>query len=828
MSDSFTPPQDDLDGAAEPGSQQRRDPRPESPEITADTRLSDTARTAAENTLARRSGGAIAQTGTPAAANLQGQHPGAGPSPPRSTTSAPREADQQGTTAAAGAVATGTGATANTTPLQITVPGSSTDNTAHPQTAVPGSNTDNTAPPEMTLAQLATADPDTLVPFDVAAKLIMQGSWTLPAANPAARPTAGEHSSSSSNPSNLSNSTKRSATTETSESSASPKRQRLTRYRGTGPLPDHTNDPANDPLFPDPVVNQTPFAPPYQSIFLRQNPDLTRALAHVNCSYLTTHDAADPHDLDSRANTAPTLAELKAHARSLLLLIRSMSISSRATLTDNASLRSSTPDGQDSAPLAADFFSSPDAFDFLNDLASPYRNRDPAENEPLTNLLNQLITRPDPSRRFPASTEACPLATVKLITEGSEPASFRPGVNPLPHSQINRLMSHADELLLQIDAALSTSGGLLAALPLDLPASDPRRQTYIGQLIHFMRTLVGRLHVLDRDYGQALGLLAGEATIPAELKLNIEHPGQIEAPLVAAQHRFIINTASDTYTRIWAHLRNSASDKAVRTSGMGLLEVVLTTRYRALRGGKTIFVTPVPDDPSASEVVGRPTVVACAQPGFGTRTSEWERKKGAALREAEGLRVRAEMAEAEVERLKKDVEALVPEGVWANGEKEDVLTMWGKVQAEKDAMVGERKQMEMFKSRCRVLEKKNSEMGMELVREKEKVKKRRDGVEEGLREEIRKLLNQGSGEDVERLKKQVVDLQAQLAQAKREGGGSEGELEASKAEVTKLQREVEELKAQVQAQGGEEGGEEEEGEEEGEEEEGEEEEGEVE
>ncbi|OBT54889.1 hypothetical protein VE04_04884 [Pseudogymnoascus sp. 24MN13] len=288
---------------------------------------------------------------------------------------------------------------------------------------------------------------------------------------------------------------------------------------------------------------------------------------------------------------------------------------------------------------------------------------------------------------------------------------------------------------------------LLADLPVDLPATEPRRQTYIGQLIHFMRALVGRLHVLDRDYGQALGLLAGEATIPAELKLNIEHPGQVEAPVAAAQHKFIINTASDTYNKIWLHLRNCASDKAVRTSGMGLLDVEITTRYRALRGGKTIFVTPIPDEPMASEVVGRPTVVACTQPGFGTRTSEWERKKGAALREAEELRVRAEMAEAEVERLRKDVEALVPEGVWANGEKEDVLKMWGRVQAEKDAMAGERKQMELFKSRCKVLEKKNSKFGMELVKEKEKMKKRREGVEEGLRAELHKLMNQAGAND---------------------------------------------------------------------------------
>ncbi|KFX90540.1 hypothetical protein O988_08153 [Pseudogymnoascus sp. VKM F-3808] len=559
------------------------------------------------------------------------------------------------------------------------------------------------------------------------------------------------------------NSTKRSATTEPTDPSNSSKRQRLSHYRGTGPLPDHTRDPvATFPLSSDPIIKQTPFAPPYQSIFLRQNPDLEHALAHVNCSYLTNHNAADPLDQDSRSNTAPTLAELKAHARSLLLLIRSMSISSGATLTNNAALPGSAPDGQGPAPLTQDFYSSLDAFDFLNDLASPYRNRDPAENEPLTHLLNQLIIRPDLSSKSFVTEEVCPLATVKLISEANEPASFRPGVNPLPHSQINRLMAHADEVLLQIDAALSSSGGLLAALPLDLPDSDARRQTFIGQLIHFMRTLVGRLHVLDRDYGQALGLLAGEATVPAELKLNIEYPEQIEAPMVSAQHKFVLNTPPGTYESIWAHLRDSAGDKAVRKSGMGILDVVVTTRYRALRGGKTIFITPLPKDPSASEVVGRPTVVACAQPGFGTRTSEWERKKGAALREAEGLRMRAEMAEEEVERLRKDVEALVPEGVWANGEKEDVLTMWAKVQAEKDAMADERKQLELFKSRCRVLEQKNSEMSLEVVKEKERLKKRRGAMEEAQREEIAKLVKKVG--EMEGFESQVVKLQAELAE----------------------------------------------------------------
>lgn len=90
---------------------------------------------------------------------------------------------------------------------------------------------------------------------------------------------------------------------------------------------------------------------------------------------------------------------------------------------------------------------------------------------------------------------------------------------------------------------------------------------------------------------------------------------------------------------------------------------------------------------------------------------------------------------------------------------------------------------------------------MVVVKEKERLKKRRYGVVEAQREEIRKLLNQGNVA-VAGLKKEVTDLKAQLAQARSEGGGSRGELEASKAEARKLQREVEELKARLQAQGG--------------------------
>ncbi|OBT54893.1 hypothetical protein VE04_04883 [Pseudogymnoascus sp. 24MN13] len=255
MSDHATPAQDELGGAAEPGSQQvAGDPKTGSSGTNA-------AGDAGANTLAGPSGAGTAQTGTPAAA------------------------------------ATGTGATESTGPSQTTVPATATANMGQLQITVPGPSTDSTEPPEMTLAELAAADPNTLLPSNAAtARLATGGGLPLPAANPLTRETTGNNNSSSSG---HINSTKRPAATENGESTHSAKRQRLAHYRDTVPPPGYGNNPAatSSPSH-GPVVTQTPFAPPYQSVFLRQNPDLARALAHVNCSYLTARDAPEPDDRD--------------------------------------------------------------------------------------------------------------------------------------------------------------------------------------------------------------------------------------------------------------------------------------------------------------------------------------------------------------------------------------------------------------------------------------------------------------------------------------------------------------------------------------------------
>lgn len=82
----------------------------------------------------------------------------------------------------------------------------------------------------------------------------------------------------------------------------------------------------------------------------------------------------------------------------------------------------------------------------------------------------------------------------------------------MPFARVDALMQHADAALLIIDDALSASGVLLSVLPMNIPADDIRRQTFLGQMIHFMRVMVSKVAALDKAYGSAVDALVGEAT----------------------------------------------------------------------------------------------------------------------------------------------------------------------------------------------------------------------------------------------------------------------------------------------------------------------------
>lgn len=480
------------------------------------------------------------------------------------------------------------------------------------------------------------------------------------------------------------------------------------------PLPDPISDaqPANG------VVPATNFAPPYQSRFLGMNPTLARQLTHVNCSYLTTHDA--PAGV---ANTAPSLVELKRHAQGLMVLIREMTVASTSGLLDTVGLERDRAGAAGATEPAAPTFEmtrlgpvyrSTGAFDFINDLSTPYVSRDPADLLPLTHLLNQIETRLHPTEPRAHIADVCPLSAVTPLSHtADDPPAFRDGTNPLPHLQIERLMKHADEVLMLIDNALSASGGLLSALPLDLSADDLRRNSFLGQMIHFMRVLVGRVHVLDRDYGQAIDLLAGEATVPRELFLNLTNSRDLERVYDCHQHQFILKTREGTHAALWEHLRADASERAARDNGTGFLEVTLPTRFQAVRGGKTIFITPVVAEPPPSQAPGRPTVVACAKPGYGMNAGEWEKRHRGELEAAKEWKVRAEAAEAENARLRRDVEAMEPMGTWHDGENMKVLEMWARVAEREDALEERLGRVELYADRIKVLVRENAKLKRE-------------------------------------------------------------------------------------------------------------------
>jgi hypothetical protein len=456
-------------------------------------------------------------------------------------------------------------------------------------------------------------------------------------------------------------------------------------------------------------------------------------------------------------------------------------------------------------------------------LEEPYESSEPDEMMPLTSLMNyvvELYTKDGPTE----VREICPIERVEPV-DNNGTLELPEKANPLPYLHIETLMKHADELLLHIDNALQESGGFLSALPLNLPDDDPKRQTFIGQLIHFIRVLVGRVHTLDRDYGQTLDLLAAEATVPKEIKLQMTRPEDLSRAFSDYQQKYILAGIDDmTYRNIWHHLMQDQRSTHSET-GQGLLDVTLPTRYRALRGGQTIFITPLPEALVAA--TEKPMVVTCVKPGYGTRASEWERKNAAELMDGKDWKLRAKRAEEENVRLRSDLEALEPEGVWLGDEKIKVLDMWQKIKEHENVEAERTTRMKGYSERIKKQEQEIVELKRKLVEGKGKRAPRTDwkldseiaelrAQNTGLQNQVKQLKNLGPvkqpaagspeesreiarlNAEAEKLKEDNVQLKAQLkavgqpltVQAKVQLGGLE-------RKIAKLQKEVDTLNAQI-------------------------------
>lgn len=224
----------------------------------------------------------------------------------------------------------------------------------------------------------------------------------------------------------------------------------------------------------------TTFAPPYCSNMLRQRPHLAPGLHHVNCSYLTAK--ARPRGAGGAGTTfegcginadAPTLGELKQHVQSLPYLVKQIGFSTSAAEID-AELRLKQIRGDPTADHSftyqldpPNFIADTGVFDFLHNLDQEYEPKETYDKIPLTHLLNTVEWRDNHSDSI---VDVCPL--IRLPAE-----AINRHQHPMPFARVESLMAHADSALLMLDNALSASGGLLSALPINLPASDSRRKT---------------------------------------------------------------------------------------------------------------------------------------------------------------------------------------------------------------------------------------------------------------------------------------------------------------------------------------------------------------
>ncbi len=404
-------------------------------------------------------------------------------------------------------------------------------------------------------------------------------------------------------------------------------------------------------------IQATDYSLPYFSQWSRMHePELTQGIfRHINCGYLSTH------------GLPPTLLALKQHAQSLCALIhelnptlRSAEILTGEPTSAGLSPYVTTPGGgvfeSTEDPLAIKYERN-DAFDFLSDLTVPYSNDDPNHNKPLTGLLNEVRRRHEAY----GTDYHCPLAETKPRGKG-EPQK--------PYANHHLLVMHANACLERLDHEFSATGGILSLLPTteehDETDLKNARNSLLGQWIFFTQRLVGRMHELERAYGNALDALAGEASIPHQHMSALGPEGRSGRSLVFPQDRWVlVNAGDDIFEYIHGILDKQEAMKDVKEKvwkkhgelgkflwnrdhsgkdyARGIIPVTLPTRFYRLagQGHNTLFVLPAwgnhPGVTYTKEIEDKPTVVACVQPKFPPRVTELEKRYNERIQRADQI-----------------------------------------------------------------------------------------------------------------------------------------------------------------------------------------------
>ncbi|TVY44433.1 hypothetical protein LOCC1_G003269 [Lachnellula occidentalis] len=429
---------------------------------------------------------------------------------------------------------------------------------------------------------------------------------------------------------------------------------------------------------PQRFIPANTFAGNYRSIFTLNDSGsrLLPLLNHVNCSYLST------------PGVAPTILELKQHAQSLVVLIKSLTVSTFPAVIDNVN------SGIEGMPA----FNDGETYDFLNDLTRPYKGPKRPEhqthhNMPLTTVLNVLEEENIPGEGDEPDRiklwDVCPLHHAEK-TPINQPS--------LPYATHQTLISHANEVLELLDHEYSAKGGLLSILPTKLEKEDREaaESTLLGQLILYIQRLVQRVHDLERSYANAMDVIAGEAVVPHQALSKLGPDGRQPREMVFPQDRFVlVNAGNDLYQFLNDEFeKKERTDEAVMANwkqlgltgeaiwenrggkemNRGIIPLDVTTRYYRLKGDalKTIFVIPAhqahPGTKVTRELEAKPTVVSVVKPTWPERVSTWEMKHRADLEAFKTNQIELADLQSEVELMRENEAVLKYSWETAQGE----------------------------------------------------------------------------------------------------------------------------------------------------------------
>ncbi|KAH8678708.1 hypothetical protein BGZ60DRAFT_371286 [Tricladium varicosporioides] len=546
------------------------------------------------------------------------------------------------------------------------------------------------------------------------------------------------------------------------------------------------------------VVPATYFAPIYRSIFTLTPPGntLIPLLRHVNCSYLST------------AGIAPSLLELKQHAQALTILIKNLTLSTLPGVIDN----------ENSELGGIPRFNDGETYDWLNNLSQRYEG---PQNEamrkhhllPLTSLLNVLEEKNAPAHGAqPARVEYRSICPLHRANEETLP----PQGQSLPYATHQALIEHANEVLELLDHEYSAKGGLLGILPKRDEKEDraSAEKTLLGQLVLYIQRLVQRLHDLERQYANAMDVLASEATVPHQTLSAVGPDGRSGREVVYPQGRFVlVNAGEDLWSFLNAEFekKERVDEKVMenyKTLGVtgealwqerggkemsrGITVLDVMTRYYRLRKDplKTIFVIPAhsehPGTKVTREIEKQPTVVSVVKPVWPSRMSSLEQKHRSDMIDLKRLRAENQMYRDLVDWNNKERTVLNFQSetqgaevrAWKKKHEEVEAELNTQPNTSKKSLAQQKRAVEKEKEEIEILRKKLEERQAELNRkEAERVEQEKEALRA---RHARNLDLQGMKEDFD---KQCAIRLSQIERADQQAGRVADEL-AAKLEAT--------------------------------------------